>query len=116
MGRSREVHPEMQEDNKEDEQGGGRARRGNSEREKTRRAQKNKQARKWRRVTEEALTCAWEVEGEENETFAAVSPGFRPFAFTNPIFVDADADGEWTAPGLPESLPPTIRDPLQDLE
>jgi hypothetical protein len=57
-----------------------------------------------------------EVEGEANATFEAVNPGFTPFAFTNPIFVDADGDGEWTAPGLPDSLPATIRDPLRDLE
>jgi hypothetical protein len=57
-----------------------------------------------------------EVEGEVNATFAAVNRGFSPFAFTNPIFVDADGDGEWTAPGLPASLPATIRDPLRALE
>ena len=57
-----------------------------------------------------------EVEGEVNETFAAVNRGFPSFAFTNPIFVDADGDGEWTAPGLPASLPATIREPLRALE
>jgi hypothetical protein len=57
-----------------------------------------------------------EVEGEKSETFAVVNPGFRSFAFTNPIFVDADADGSWTAPGLSAPLPATIRDPLRDLE
>ena len=57
-----------------------------------------------------------EVEGEVNETFAAVNPGFSSFAFTNPIFVDADGDGHWTAPGLPASIPATIRDPLRDLQ
>ena len=45
-----------------------------------------------------------------------MNPGFSPFAFTNPIFVDADEDGQWTAPGLPDSLPATIRDPLRGLE
>jgi len=57
-----------------------------------------------------------EVEGEVDATFEALSPGFRSFAFTNPIFVDADGDGKWTAPGLPASLPETIRDPLRDLQ
>jgi hypothetical protein len=57
-----------------------------------------------------------EVEGEVDATFEALNPGFPSFAFTNPIFVDADGDGEWTAPGLPASLPATIRDPLRDLE
>ena len=57
-----------------------------------------------------------EVEGEVDATFEAVNPGFPSFAFTNPIFVDADGDGDWTAPGLPVSLPETIRDPLRDLE
>jgi hypothetical protein len=56
-----------------------------------------------------------EVEGEVDATFEALSPGFSSFAFTNPIFVDANGDGKWTAPGLPASLPATIRDPLQDL-
>ena len=42
-----------------------------------------------------------EVEGTPNELYEAVAPGFRPFAYTNPIFVDADGDGAWQAPGLP---------------
>ncbi len=56
-----------------------------------------------------------EVEGTPSELYSAVAPGFRPFAFTNPIFVDADGDGRWQAPGYPEdpeSLPPAIREPL----
>jgi hypothetical protein len=56
-----------------------------------------------------------EVEGEVDASFEALNPGFSSFAFTNPIFVDADGDGRWTAPGLPASLPATIRDPLRDL-
>jgi hypothetical protein len=39
-----------------------------------------------------------ELEGEPSEIYAARLPGFTPFAFTNPIFVDADGDGRWTAP------------------
>ena len=31
-------------------------------------------------------------------------------------FIDADGDGDWTAPGLPDPLPLTIRDPLRDLQ
>ena len=42
-----------------------------------------------------------EVEGSPDATYAALLPEFTPFAFTNPIFVDADGDGRWTAPGLP---------------
>jgi len=42
-----------------------------------------------------------EVEGKPSGAYAAVLPGFIPFAFTNPIYVDADRDGRWTAPGLP---------------
>jgi hypothetical protein len=41
-----------------------------------------------------------EVEGSPSETYTAVLPGFKPLAFTNPIFVDADADGTWTPPGM----------------
>ena len=33
--------------------------------------------------------------------YAVVAPDFVPTAFTNPIFVDADADGRFAAPGLP---------------
>ena len=39
-----------------------------------------------------------EVEGEPDETYAALLPEFTPFAFSNPIFVDADGDGVWAAP------------------
>jgi hypothetical protein len=41
-----------------------------------------------------------EVEGRPGSAYADVYPGFIPYAFTNPIFVDADGDGIWTAPGL----------------
>jgi hypothetical protein len=56
-----------------------------------------------------------EVDGEPNDLYTALAPGFRPFAFTNPIFVDADSDGTWQAPGLPSeaaSLPETILEAL----
>lgn len=41
-----------------------------------------------------------DVEGEAGEDYRAVYPGFVPYAFSNPIRVDADGDGAWTAPGL----------------
>jgi hypothetical protein len=41
-----------------------------------------------------------EVEGVAGEIYRAVLPEFRPFAFSNPIFVDADDDGRWSPPGL----------------
>ncbi len=41
-----------------------------------------------------------EVDGPAVGRYAELLPGFRPFAFTNPIFVDADADGRWEPPGL----------------
>lgn len=41
-----------------------------------------------------------EVWGEPSEDYAAVLPKFVPFAFTNPIWVDANGDGEWTPPGV----------------
>jgi hypothetical protein len=37
-----------------------------------------------------------EVEGVPDATYATVLPGFTPFAFSNPIFVDADGDGRFT--------------------
>jgi len=52
-----------------------------------------------------------EVEGERGEGFSAVLPRSVPFAFANPIFVDADGDGKWTAPGLPRDLPSTLSGP-----
>ncbi|MCB9722712.1 MAG: CehA/McbA family metallohydrolase [Spirochaetaceae bacterium] len=53
-----------------------------------------------------------EVEGPATGLYAEALPGFVPFAFTNPIYVDADGDGRWQAPGWPDRLPRTIRDPL----
>jgi len=41
-----------------------------------------------------------EVRGEPDEDYQNVLPRFVPLAFTNPIWVDADADGRWTAPGV----------------
>jgi hypothetical protein len=37
-----------------------------------------------------------------------VAPGFLPAAFANPIFVDADGDGLWRAPGLLPAAPRTL--------
>ena len=53
-----------------------------------------------------------EVEGPRTEIYSAIAPGFTPFAFSNPIFVDTDGDGQWTAPGLPADLPDTLAHPL----
>lgn len=41
-----------------------------------------------------------DVEGEAGDGYRAVYPGFIPYAFSNPIYIDADGDGVWTAPGL----------------
>jgi hypothetical protein len=54
-----------------------------------------------------------EVAGLPDDTWSAVLPGFEPLAITNPIFVDADGDGSWTAPGFPASAPPLLSDPLR---
>jgi hypothetical protein len=54
-----------------------------------------------------------EVEGTPDATYAALAPGATPFAVTNPIFVDADGDGAWTAPGMPAHAPPLLADPLR---
>jgi hypothetical protein len=42
-----------------------------------------------------------EVEGEAGEEYQRILPGHVPFAFTNPIYVDADGDGTWTPIGTP---------------
>ncbi len=36
-----------------------------------------------------------EVEGEAEDPYSQVLEGFTPLAFSNPIFIDADADGRW---------------------
>ena len=33
------------------------------------------------------------LEGAAGDTYAAVLPGFHPFAFANPVFVDVSGDG-----------------------
>ena len=52
-----------------------------------------------------------EVEGPAEGIYRDAFPGFVPFAFTNPIRVDADGDGVFRAPGLPSPLPPALADP-----
>ncbi|MFP6607348.1 MAG: hypothetical protein VCC19_12305, partial [Myxococcota bacterium] len=49
-----------------------------------------------------------EVSGEATGDYAVVVRGFVPLAFTNPIFVDADGDGRFSAPGLPETRLPIL--------
>jgi hypothetical protein len=44
--------------------------------------------------------AAWAA-GHAGDYAGVVAPGFVPAAFTNPIWVDADADGRFAAPGLP---------------
>ena len=55
-----------------------------------------------------------EVEGPAQGLYAKILPGYTPFAFANPIFVDANGDGRWSAPGLPDSLPETLSKPLAE--
>jgi hypothetical protein len=54
-----------------------------------------------------------EVDGAPDPTWSALAPRFTPLAVANPIFVDADGDGAWTPPGLPEKAPPLLADPLR---
>jgi hypothetical protein len=54
-----------------------------------------------------------EAEGTPDATWSALAPGFTPLAVANPIFVDADGDGAWRAPGLPKDPPPLLADPLR---
>ena len=54
-----------------------------------------------------------EVEGKPEGIYAELLPGFTPFAFSNPIFVDAESDGVWNAPGLANPPPLTLSEPLQ---
>lgn len=61
------------------------------------------------RADEDSFLFA-EVYGDAGETYQALAPGQRPMAFTNPIWIDADGDGQWSAPGL-ASLPLAISRP-----
>ena len=45
-----------------------------------------------------------QVEGEPDGLYEDLAPGFRPFAFSNPVFIDADNDGSWQPPGLSAAL------------
>lgn len=36
-----------------------------------------------------------EVEGKSSHDYDAVYPGIKPFAFSNPIFIDSNSDGFW---------------------
>jgi len=42
-----------------------------------------------------------EVDAEPGPVYQILAPGFRPMAFSNPVFIDADNDGRWQPPGLP---------------
>jgi len=52
-----------------------------------------------------------EVEGPAEGIYRDALPGFVPFAFSNPIFVDADGNGRYDPPGLPALPPKTLTDP-----
>ncbi len=54
-----------------------------------------------------------EASGTPDATWSALAPGFTPIAVANPVFVDANGDGVWRAPGLPENAPPLLADPLR---
>jgi hypothetical protein len=41
-----------------------------------------------------------EAEGGAQDIYEAIYPGFFPYVYSNPIYVDADGDGAWSPPGL----------------
>lgn len=41
-----------------------------------------------------------EVSGPATDDYAIVYPEITPYAFSNPIYVDHNSDGQWQAPGL----------------
>ena len=41
-----------------------------------------------------------EAEGKAQAVYKAIYPGFFPYVYSNPIYVDANGDGIWTPPGL----------------
>lgn len=47
------------------------------------------------------LDTAFPVGNEESlGDYAVVAPGYLPMAFTNPIWIDEDGDGQWTGTGI----------------
>lgn len=42
-----------------------------------------------------------ELSGPVTALYREVLPGFAPIALSNPIYIDADGDGRWQAPGIP---------------
>ncbi len=61
--------------------------------------------------TDSFVTVEVEGRAEDGSIYARLAPSFTPFAFSNAILVDADADGHWRAPGLPSPLPATLTTP-----
>jgi len=53
-----------------------------------------------------------DASGPAGEVYRTVAPGCVPFAFANPVLVDADGDGRWTPPGLPQAPPVPLAAPL----
>ncbi|MBB3048338.1 hypothetical protein FHR99_002612 [Litorivivens lipolytica] len=41
-----------------------------------------------------------EVTGPATAVYRKLLPGLEPIALANPVYIDADGDGRWTAPGL----------------
>ena len=42
-----------------------------------------------------------EVSGTAGRLYEKLYPGLQPLAVSNPVYIDADNDGQWTAPGVP---------------
>ena len=58
------------------------------------------------------VTVEAEGRAEPGSVYDRIAPDATPFAFTNPIFVDADEQTGWTPVGLKPPLPPTLTEPL----
>ena len=58
------------------------------------------------------VTVEAEGRADPESVYSRLAPGFTPFAFTNPIRVDAAGDGRWEPAGLKSPLPASILDPL----
>ncbi|MCH2186213.1 CehA/McbA family metallohydrolase, partial [Myxococcota bacterium] len=58
------------------------------------------------------ITVEAEGRAETGSVYDQIAPGATPFAFSNPIFVDADEQTGWNPPGLKPPLPATISQPL----
>jgi hypothetical protein len=51
-------------------------------------------------ITDSDAYVVVELRGQAGAVYQALMPGLAPVALSNPIYIDADKDGQWRAPAL----------------